>query len=304
MNGNSETVRRAHAPNSTMIEPGTFDPAGWLVKYTALGGVYVANGKLNLCILVNKQSEEELSQIRQMVVDLSEDDKAVILAHLKAIEAGHPINWQAVVAKYEADRDALTNHPYSRMLKGDQGHDEAEQQADALAAISAKSLAALIEAPSPDLAAMRQKLEIISVEYSYEMAEVITPLISDLDRLTQHGDDHEIVGAWERRTAAYTRYNSLPLDMLDIPSELTPEEAAVWAVIDEAEALILAATARTLRGVAIQLWTSLRYCVTSAIHEEAVHRNDLAALEADADNLDGQGNWLIAALRSLKAMGA
>lgn len=72
----------AHEPNSTLTRIGTFDPADWLARYTALGGVYVANGKLNLCILVNKQTDEQLSQIRQMVVDLTDERRATILAYL------------------------------------------------------------------------------------------------------------------------------------------------------------------------------------------------------------------------------
>jgi hypothetical protein len=59
-----------------------FDPADWLQRYTALGGAYAVNGKLNLCILVKHQSDDELSQIRQMVVDLTDDQRAELLSHL------------------------------------------------------------------------------------------------------------------------------------------------------------------------------------------------------------------------------
>lgn len=87
MNTASRSAPSAHPHIPTMAHSGTFDPADWLARYTALGGVYVANGKLNLCILVNKQSEDELSQIRQMIVDLTDDQRAALLVHVLGLYA-------------------------------------------------------------------------------------------------------------------------------------------------------------------------------------------------------------------------
>lgn len=296
----------AHDHNSAPSHSGTFDPADWLARYTALGGVYVANGKLNLCVLVNHQSEDELSQVREMIAAVTDDEKTAILAHLRAVEAGLPMGWNDVVARYMADSEAFTNHTYSRTHADDPDYDRLYAENNALMDTSVASLRKVFTTPAPDYAAVLRKIAIAAYEYGDEH-NVLGALMTDMERLAaKRADaDSEILAAWERRTAAYERYDVLPISDDPTPGEpYTPEEAAEWAIIDEAEEAIAAAVATTPRGVAIQLWTALRHCVTSSAHEEAVHRRDLAALEADAEELDGQGNWLLAAIKSLQAMEA
>lgn len=172
----------AHIPNSTPSHSGTFDPADWLAKYTALGGVYVANGKLNLCILVNKQTEDELSQIRQMVVDLSDRDKAAILAHVHATPASTLPTWQEVVAQYEAADAAVRNHPYGDALPSDPDFADVDRDHSACLAKDRQAYLRLIETPVPDHAALRRKVEIIADVYDLD-DEATAPIIADLDRL-------------------------------------------------------------------------------------------------------------------------
>lgn len=305
MSRTSESAPSAHTPKSTLTQIGTFDPADWLARYTALGGVYVANGKLNLCVLVNEQTEEELSRIRQMIVDLTDDDKAAILAHLNAAEAAQPMGWEELIAKYLADRAAWDAHPYSRAATDDPAYERLSEEDSALMRVSLASLRKVIAAPAPDYAAVLRKIAIASYEYG-DTGGVFGALMADMERLAEkrdEGADSEIFAAWERRRIAFSQYNALPFSEKD-DEDYTPEELACRNIIDAAEEVIQRSVATTPNGVAIQLWAALRYCVMTRGHEEAVHRQDLEALESDAEELEGQGPWVIAALRSLKSMEA
>lgn len=118
----TRVARSAHPHNPDTTHSGTFDPADWLARYTALGGVYVANGKLNLCILVNEQTDEQLSDIRELVVSLTGDDKAAILAHLKTIEIGLAASRASGLVQNHAD-------PISRYWTAFHAHNRGELDA-------------------------------------------------------------------------------------------------------------------------------------------------------------------------------
>lgn len=190
MTNNRPTAPGAHPSDQSPAQNGTpqreiltgFDPADWLARYTALGGVYVANGKLNLCILVNKQSEEELSQIRQMVVDLTDDDRAAILAHVASEPAYTPVTWRDVVTKYETDEAAFSRHPYARTHPDAPEHMALDLEHKALMVRSSESLRKLIETPAPDHAALCRKVEIIRKEYG-DYEGLFSALLADIERL-------------------------------------------------------------------------------------------------------------------------
>lgn len=291
----------APSTNPPLIQTGTFNPADWLARYTALGGVYVANGELNLCILVNHQSIEELAQLREMIAALTDDQKAAILAHIQATEAGWPTTWRDVVARYESDRDALTSHPYGRTLPDDPAYKALSLEADALAEAAEASLQKLVAAPAPDRAALRRKIEIAAAEYG-EGFDVLHHVLADMNRLTAPATDDAILATWQRRVDAYRRHNLLPFSETDEP--YTPEEAAEWGIIDRAEETIRSTVASTPAGVAAQLWTALGHMVTPKAQDDATMRQDLAVFDA----IDGEMDWnvrlVLAALRSLKAMEA
>ncbi len=116
-----------------------------------------------------------------------------------------------------------------------------------------------------------------------------------------HAADAAILDAWERRRAAYARYSALP--PCDAPGcAMSPQEAAEWEIIETAEEAIRSAVARTPRGVAIQLWTSLAHNTGSNEADVAIERADLAYFDDLGDRADWNVRLAVAALRSLKAM--
>lgn len=115
--------------------------------------------------------------------------------------------------------------------------------------------------------------------------------------------DAALEAAWQRRAAAYERYNALP-DFSEPGEAYTPQEAACWAAIAEAEEIIRATVARTPGGVAIQLWTLLAHCTSSREDDAAVTRRDLAHFDRAGKGLDSNERLALSALRSLEAMGA
>jgi hypothetical protein len=112
--------------------------------------------------------------------------------------------------------------------------------------------------------------------------------------------DAAILAAWERREAAYTRYNALPIH--EGPGDYSPEEQAEWAIIDAAEDVIRNTVATTPQGAAIQLWTQLSHNVSQRDDEVATLRRDLSYFEAQGDMLDWTERLTVAALRSLASM--
>lgn len=119
-----------------------------------------------------------------------------------------------------------------------------------------------------------------------------------------YGADATILAAWERRHAAFKRWNALPAETA-VPIGLSPEEAACQAIIDEAEEAIRSAVAKTPRGAELQLWLALYHSTSGGVdHDDAINRADLARLERNDSALDLHARAMLAAIRSLRAMGA
>lgn len=305
MTNASTRAPSAHPLNPLPTLSETFDPAAWLERYTALGGIYVANGKLNLCVLVSQQSAEELSQVREMVAALTEADKAAILAHLKAAQAGPPMTWEDVVARFHADKAAADAHPYGRAHPDDPAYGQMHREHGALLRTQCASLGKLLATRAPTHSALLRKLGIIGREYEIEDG-IIGHLQADVAGLTKpaaNEGDEDIFNAWDRRRAARVRYNALPHSIID-SDDLSPEEQAEWNIIDAAEEVIRSTVAATPEGVAIQLWTAFQNFTTSGWEEDACLARDLPALEAREDEMDWRVRLILAALRSLKSMEA
>ena len=116
-----------------------------------------------------------------------------------------------------------------------------------------------------------------------------------------------ILAAWERRKAAFARYNALPIaddtdSTYDANDQMTDAERREWAIINTAEAEMVAATAATPRAIAALLWTALSHSVTDREQAAAAVNGDLAATMAFDVELDWTERLIFAALRSLKAM--
>lgn len=111
-----------------------------------------------------------------------------------------------------------------------------------------------------------------------------------------------IAAAWARRRAAYAEYRALPIHA-SAGKLFTPDEARLWKVIDDAEAIIQANTATTLAEVAAQLWVALSHTVTEREYNLACDAGDLAAFP-DSNMLDWNVRLLLSALRSLEALSA
>lgn len=115
--------------------------------------------------------------------------------------------------------------------------------------------------------------------------------------------DAAILAAWERRQAAYVRYQVIPFAD-DESDPYSVEEKALWAIIDEAEEVIRSTVARTPKGVEIQLWVALYHSVSGREDDEAITRGDLGRLVELEPTFDWNARLAFAALRSLHAMGA
>jgi hypothetical protein len=119
-------------------------------------------------------------------------------------------------------------------------------------------------------------------------------------------DDAAILAAWERRAAAFVEARGLP----DQPTggAMTPEQAAKWDIIDAAETEICNAIATTPRGAELQLWTAAAYLLDSALFdgfedEQHYYRANLDHFVSQGEDRDWGDRLLIAALRSIRAIG-
>ena len=116
--------------------------------------------------------------------------------------------------------------------------------------------------------------------------------------------DAAIEAAWQRRQAAYVAYNAIPPDYSpDAPSE-TPEEAKLWATVNESEDVIRSTTARTPRGAMLQLWCAMYHSVMNGDDDAALTRGDFAALDRMDEKLEWNARLVLAALRSLQTIEA
>jgi hypothetical protein len=115
-------------------------------------------------------------------------------------------------------------------------------------------------------------------------------------------DDADILAAWGRRSLAHASYVMLPFS--DCPSAAyTPEEREQVEIMDAAEIAIREAVATTPRGVSIQLWTALAHIEQDRDTETALNIMDLDWFLIDEGRFDWNVRLIIAALKSLRAMG-
>lgn len=123
---------------------------------------------------------------------------------------------------------------------------------------------------------------------------------STIDRT--EGADAEILAAWSRRSVACEIYSDLPLSGC-LNNVYTPEERAQIDIMDAAELLIQKTDASTAAGVAIQLWTALAYIEQDRDAEVAINAMNLDWFLSDEPRFDWNVRLILAALRSLRAMG-
>jgi hypothetical protein len=129
-----------------------------------------------------------------------------------------------------------------------------------------------------------------------------TTMDAPISTIAPAKDDAEILAAWGRRSVACAIYSGLPFT--ECPSEVyTPEEQEQVNIMDAAEAAIHEATATTPQGAAIQLWTALAHIEQDRTAEAAINIMDLDWFLIDETRFDWNVRLILAALRSLRAMG-
>ncbi|MGR4893326.1 hypothetical protein ACIPPQ_20060 [Sphingopyxis sp. LARHCG72] len=120
--------------------------------------------------------------------------------------------------------------------------------------------------------------------------------------LTKDKPDADILAAWGRRSAACAIYGTLPFS--ECPkTQYTPEEQTQIDAMDTAEIQICKATSSTPQGVAVQLWTALAHIEQTREAETAINIMDLDWFFIDETQFDWSVRLILAALRSLRAMG-
>lgn len=125
--------------------------------------------------------------------------------------------------------------------------------------------------------------------------------MTDTTTTTPAKDDAAILAAWDRRAAAFLAVRALPDD--DTAGGETDEQSAQWSIIDVAEAEICTSVATSARGAELQLWTAATYQFDAAEDEAPCYRADLDYFTAQGDRRDWKDRLLIAAIRSLRAIG-
>jgi hypothetical protein len=114
--------------------------------------------------------------------------------------------------------------------------------------------------------------------------------------------DAAILAAWERNKAARAIYDALPIS--DLPcGAYTPEEQALWDVMDETEEFIVSTTATTPAGVEAQLWIALGHQITLSNECAAALRGDMDWFDANGTEIDFVQRMTLAAIRSVRAIG-
>lgn len=107
-------------------------------------------------------------------------------------------------------------------------------------------------------------------------------------------DDAAILAAWGRYQAARETYGR------DTP---LGEDPALEKEINDAEAVIQSTIAGTPKGVEIQAWLALAHIATGRDADEAAYRGDLAWFDERDHERDWVERLLLAAIRSLRAIG-
>lgn len=126
----------------------------------------------------------------------------------------------------------------------------------------------------------------------------ITALKAD----SQQNPDAEILAAWERNKAARAAYDALPFS--DLPGgAYTPEEQALWDVMDETEEFIVSTVAATPAGVEAQLWIALGHQITLNNECAAALRGDIDWFDKHGTEIDFVQRMTLAAIRSVRSIG-
>ena len=113
------------------------------------------------------------------------------------------------------------------------------------------------------------------------------------------GPDSALFDAWARRVEANRMINSGTLGASDKAAQ------PYWDIITECDKLIHSTVAKTPRGIEVQIWTSLHNSSAYLLDEEAaILAMDLDYVHAHAKDFDWDAMPMIAALRSLRALGA
>lgn len=113
------------------------------------------------------------------------------------------------------------------------------------------------------------------------------------------GPDGALFDAWARRVEANRMINSGTLGASDKAAQ------PYWDIITECDKLIHSTVAKTPRGIEVQIWTSLHNSSAYLLDEEAaILAMDLDYVHAHAKDSDWDAMPMIAALRSLRALGA
>jgi hypothetical protein len=113
--------------------------------------------------------------------------------------------------------------------------------------------------------------------------------------------DAAILAAFGRWSVASALYGAAPVSICPKSAE-TPEEAAQTAIIDAAEAEVLAAVATTPLGVEIQLWMALCHIETDREAGNAIEIMDIDWFLLDEGRWDWNVRLILSAIRSLRAM--
>jgi hypothetical protein len=67
---------------------GDFEPQSWLDAFEAVGGGWIVRDCLSLVMQVEDRSDADLSAARQMIVELTRDQRNAVMGFLRAREAG------------------------------------------------------------------------------------------------------------------------------------------------------------------------------------------------------------------------
>jgi len=109
-----------------------FVPAQWLADFEQVGGGWVVRDELSLVICPNGRTDEELSKARELVVSLTDDNRAAIVDHLAAnperqAEGGRGKPDAELVAAWERRKAAFACYNALPFADEPGGDEEAEK---------------------------------------------------------------------------------------------------------------------------------------------------------------------------------
>lgn len=306
---------------SASVTGSQFDPADWLERFRAIGGVCLTDGTgapaVSWQMLGRTPDDIALAQSIYREID-GDDDRGKALVELLCAERRASSSKDNLAAELPPLADAVLDAYNSGQLRGSEAwqalltrYNEIEatpsggmpeDEYDRLVSLGGDLGVALMSMPAPNSAALIWKLDNVVANGNWYAADDLRQTIADYRRMLGNvGADTEIEAAWALRQETLLRHEALPL--IDPPEgEIeTPEEAACWVIIDQADEVIRSTIARTPRGAAIQLKVALYNCCDIRDDEELFIRGDFAALETKGYLLNRSAPHTIAALRSLEA---